>query len=108
MSLVKRVQINAGIGMVGGIVIILAAMGKAVILGRYLDLESFGYYIICLNVVSIIKLILSVGFEPTLLRFIPEFEAENADHKVASLLILLIYIASTISLLSTGSLRMRP
>ena len=102
MSLVKRVQINAGIGMVGGIVIILAAMGKAVILGRYLDLESFGYYIICLNVVSIIKLILSVGFEPTLLRFIPEFEAENADHKVASLLILLIYIASTISLLTVG------
>ena len=102
MSIVRRVKINAGIGMVGGVVIILAAMGKAVILGRYLDLESFGYYIICLNAVSIIKLILSIGFEPTLLRFIPEFEAEKADHKVASLLILLIYIASAISLLTLG------
>ena len=58
MSIVKRVKINAGIGMVGGVVIILAAMGKAVILGRYLDLESFGYYVICLNAVSIIKLIM--------------------------------------------------
>ena len=102
MSIVRRVKINAGIGMVGGAVIILAAMGKAVILGRYLDLESFGYYVICLNAVSIIKLILSIGFEPTLLRFIPEFEAEKADHKVASLLILLIYIASAISLLTIG------
>ena len=102
MSIVKRVKINAGIGMVGGVVIILAAMGKAVILGRYLDLESFGYYVICLNAVSIIKLIFSIGFEPTLLRFIPEFEAEKANHKVASLLILLIYIASAILLLTVG------
>ncbi|MDC0318750.1 oligosaccharide flippase family protein, partial [Akkermansiaceae bacterium] len=94
MSIVRRIKINAGIGMIGGVVVILAAMGKAVILGRYLDLESFGYYVICLNAVSIIKLILSIGFEPTLLRFIPEFEAEKADHKVASLLVLLIYIAS--------------
>ncbi|MDA7496749.1 oligosaccharide flippase family protein, partial [Akkermansiaceae bacterium] len=102
MSIVRRIKINAGIGMIGGVVVILAAMGKAVILGRYLDLESFGYYVICLNAVSIIKLILSIGFEPTLLRFIPEFEAEKADHKVASLLVLLIYIASVISLLTIG------
>jgi len=102
MSVVKRVKINASIGLIGGMAIILAAMGKVVILGRYLDVESFGYYIICLNAVAIIKLILRVGFEPTLIRFIPEFEAEKAEDKVASLLILSIYLASAISLLTVG------
>ncbi len=93
MSLASRVRNNTGIGLLGSCLVTVGVLTKTVILGRALSLEDFGLYVICLNAVVILKLFLNPGLGPTLLRYIPEFEAEDSQEKVSSLVCLCGYLA---------------
>ncbi len=102
MSRSKRLKKNTGIGLLGSVLVTFGVVGKTIILGRYLDLADFGYYIICLNAIAMLRLFLRPGFELTLMRYIPEFEAEESKEKVSSLVLLCLYVALLGALVFAG------
>jgi len=102
MSRLKRVKNNTILSLLGSGLITAGALVKTIVLARFLEIEDFGYYVLCLNAVVILRLFLRPGFQPTLLRYIPEYEAEGSQDKVSSVVLLCIYISLVFFCVFTG------
>lgn len=95
-SLAKRIAGNTGIGLFGSGLLMVGTILRTVILGRELDLDTFGFVIVCTNAVLFMRLILRIGVGETLLRYIPEFLQSDDNEAIGSLLWLIVYLSALV------------
>lgn len=77
----------------------MAGVVRVALLGRYFDLSTFGYFIICVSLVTFVRVILKIGLGDTVLRFFPEFEQKGKTNAVSSLVVLTAYVSLAVSAL---------
>ncbi|MGC6582164.1 MAG: lipopolysaccharide biosynthesis protein [Akkermansiaceae bacterium] len=95
----ERVARNTGLGLISGVVILFAGVTRAILLGRFFDLSTFGYFVICINLVAFAKILLQVGLADTILRFYPEYETKERPEALSSLVLLGAYLSALVTLL---------
>lgn len=97
--LFKRVAGNTGLGLVSGVVILIAGIIRAGLLAVYFDLTQFGYFIICTNLIALVRVLMQIGLADTIIRFFPQFENQARKDALSSLVFLVFYVAGTMTLL---------
>ncbi len=97
--LFKRVAGNTGLGLLSGVVILIAGIIRAGLLAVYLDLTEFGYFIICTNLIAFVRVLMQIGVADTIIRFFPKFEEQKRNDALSSLVFLIFYVACGTTLL---------
>ncbi len=95
----RRIAGNTGIGLIGSGVLMVGTILRTVILGRSLDLDTFGFVVVCTNAVLVMRLIFRVGVGETLLRYVPDFLHNDDKEAVGSLLWLIVYLSVAVGAL---------
>lgn len=98
-SHLKRVAGNTGLGLVSGLITLGAGILRAILLAKYFDLLTFGYFVICTSLVTFVRVLLKLGVGEVIIRFVPEFELEGRKEALSSLLVLVAYVAGFITAL---------
>lgn len=97
--LLKRIAGNTGFGLFSGVVILVAGIVRAILLGHYFDLSVFGYFVICINLVALARLFTQIGLSDTIFRFYPEFDEKGDFDALSSLVVLCGYVSLVVTLL---------
>lgn len=79
--------------MIAGVIILIAGVSRATLLASFFDLPTFGYFIICINLVAFTRLLLQVGVSDTIMRFYPKFEADGESSGLSSIVVLAGYLS---------------
>lgn len=86
-------------GLLSGVVILIGGIIRAGLLAVYLDLTEFGYFVICTNLIALVRVLMQIGVADTIIRFFPLFEEQKKDDALSSLVFLILYVACATTLL---------
>lgn len=74
-------------------VILIAGIIRAGLLAVYFNLTEFGYFVICTNLIALVRVLMQIGLADTVIRFFPLFEKEKRADALSSLVFLVSYVA---------------